>query len=73
MISIPWQIVAAFIALFGLTQVLHYLKKVRCGELIETEKRIQHQFTMRVYRDGFLKGLNDGEAIKNGQRETNES
>lgn len=64
MVEMPWQIVASFIALFAVNLILQHLRKRNCEELIEAEKRLQHQFTMRVYREGFHTGLTDGKSLK---------
>jgi hypothetical protein len=64
MVELPWQIVASFVALFGLQLILTHLRKRNCEELIDAEKRIQHQFTMRTYREGLEMGLSDGKNLR---------
>lgn len=53
MITLPWQIVAAFVALFGLYMILNFLKRANCDEKIELAKRQTQRDTMHTYRETF--------------------
>ena len=60
MISMPWQIVVAVLALVGVSQLIHHLRRVDCDERIRAEKNQQHRDTMAVYRDAYTKGWRQG-------------
>lgn len=69
MITLPWQIAAAFIALFAVYMILNYLRRSDCDERVEMAKRDQHRETMHSYRDGYKRGLShslgDAKELKN--------
>ena len=67
MISVPWQIVVAALALVGIGQLIHHLRHVDCDERIRAEKNQQHRDTMAVYRDAHTKGWKEG--FKDGGQE----
>lgn len=60
MVEVPWQIIVGFIGLFAISLILQHFRKVDCQQIVEAEKRVQHQTTMRVYRDGYVNGWNHG-------------
>ena len=50
MITLPWQVIAGFIALFGLSMIINYLKKTDCDERVEAARREERRDTMAAYR-----------------------
>lgn len=60
MIELPWQIIAAFIALFGLHMIIGYLRRQNCDERVEVAKRQQHRDSMAIYREAYLAGWVNG-------------
>ena len=56
MITLPWQIAAAFVALFAVHMVINYLRRSDCDQRVELAKRDQHRETVHAYRDGYKRG-----------------
>ncbi len=61
MIQLPWQIIAASIALFGLHLIIGYLRRTNCDERIEVAKRQQHRDSISIYREAYLAGWVHGD------------
>ena len=62
MISLPWQLIAVFVASFSLHLVLCHFRKANCDDRVEAAKRQQHRDTMAIYRDGYCLGWEHGKA-----------
>ena len=65
MIQLPWQIIAVFIALFGLHLIIGYLRRTNCDERVEVAKRQQHRDSMAIYREAYLAGWVHGDQDSN--------
>lgn len=50
MIELPWQIIVAFVALFGFNLLLQHLRHTSCEERVEAAKRQVQRDTMATYR-----------------------
>ena len=60
MVALPWQIIVAFVALFGVNLLLSHFRKTDCDERIEAAKRQQHRDTQATYRDAYKAGWDQG-------------
>jgi len=59
-ITIPWEIIVAFIALFGLNLMLQHWRKSDCDDRIEAAKRQTQRDTMALYRETYQTGIEQG-------------
>lgn len=57
MISLPWQLPAAMLALLGLAMCLQHFKRESCTERIELAKREAARNATNAYRESYRTGI----------------